>query len=237
MTHKRRLVQLDHLQKPRVPLYEQILLDQLLAAILDILVNLLGRIRHLREKVLEQRKEQRHIVGNQLRKIHVTNRAHEEHLLIRIWWLRALDRAARSQHAQDVAQTEVVVSLLAELLFAEGVEDAELLPEQVNEGVPHRGELDLHDSLAVRHHHGHAPEEHFQILWQLLPASVPRIHCDEVTHRAYQLDGGNLTWEHECLEVLPFGRADGFDLHRHDAEHLELDSVELVEAAPQTTRA
>lgn len=38
----------------------------------------------------------------------------------------------------------------------------------------HGEENDLGDHHIVRHHHGHRPEEHLQVVWQLPPASVPR---------------------------------------------------------------
>jgi len=37
----------------------------------------------------------------------------------------------------------------------------------------------LHDDLAVGHHHGDAPEEHLEVLGQLLPPGIPGVHRDE----------------------------------------------------------
>ena len=42
-----------------------------------------------------------------------------------------------------------------------------------------RVRLDLHDDLPVGHHHGHAAEERLEVLGQLLPAGVARVHRDE----------------------------------------------------------
>mmetsp|Transcript_78729 Transcript_78729/g.197786 ORF Transcript_78729/g.197786 Transcript_78729/m.197786 type:complete len:473 (-) Transcript_78729:426-1844(-) len=125
--HEGGLVELDDLQHPGVPIDQVALLDERPRPVLDILVDLLWRIRDFGEDVLEQREEKRHVVCNELGQVHVADGAHEKHLLVRIGGLGALHGAARPQDGQDVAQTEVVVPLLTELLLAQCVQDAELL--------------------------------------------------------------------------------------------------------------
>ena len=124
-----------------------------------------------------------------------------------------------------------VVGLLGQLLLAQGVEHIELLGEDRILGVAAAGELDLHDDLTVGHHHRHAAEEGLEVLWQLLPAGVARVHRDEEADLLVEIHG-RAVGELEGLHVhLDRGEHIRHLLGGH-REHLEVDPVELVEAAP-----
>mmetsp|Transcript_82350 Transcript_82350/g.197524 ORF Transcript_82350/g.197524 Transcript_82350/m.197524 type:complete len:323 (-) Transcript_82350:85-1053(-) len=153
MPHQGDLIKLHDLQQPGVLLEEPLLLDQLFDGLFQADVGLLRQFRHLGEDILQEGNEQRHIIRHQLGQVHVPDRPHEQHLLVRVDGLISFDGARLPQDAQDVPQAEVVVPLLAELLFAEGVEDVELFGQAVHLHIAHRCELHLHDGLAVRHHH------------------------------------------------------------------------------------
>mmetsp|Transcript_61072 Transcript_61072/g.142895 ORF Transcript_61072/g.142895 Transcript_61072/m.142895 type:complete len:209 (+) Transcript_61072:871-1497(+) len=127
--------------------------------------------------------------------------------------------------------------LFAQLLLAQGVENAELLPQEVHLRISHGGQLHLHDGLSVGHHHGDTSEECLHVLWQLLSPGITGVHGNEIAHRRHQLDGSRLTWEHEGGNRLPLGRADRFDLHRDHTQHFQLNAVELIEATPQSAHA
>ena len=131
------------------------------------------------EEVLDQREEERHVLGDELGEVHVAQRAHQQQHRLGVEVVALALRRRGAQHGEDVAQAEVVVRLLGELLLAQPVEHVELLGEQRRVLVAARGQLDLHDDLAVGHHHRHAAEERLEVLGQLLPAGVAGVHRDE----------------------------------------------------------
>ena len=183
-------------------------------------------------KILDEREEERHVLGDELGRVHVAQRAHEKHVLGRSQVV-ALRAARRAEHRQDVAQPEVVVQLLRELLLAQLVEHVELLAQDGVLAVAGASELDLHDDLTVGHHHGHAAEERLEVLGQLLAAGVAGIHRDEVAHLLVEVDD-LAVGELQLLLVRLDGLENDAHLLRDDGEHLEVDAVELVEAAPHT---
>ena len=74
------------------------------------------------------------------------------------------------------------------------------------------------------------PEESFQVLRQLRPAGVTRVHGDEDSHAMLELDV--LPEEVEDRLLVANGVLDTFDLHGHHGQDLYGDSVELVKTAP-----
>ena len=90
----------------------------------------------------------------------------------RFFRVGALGGAHRAEHGEDVAQTEIVVRLLGQLLLAEAVEDEELLGEELVLHVAARRQLHFFDDLAVGHHHGDAAEKRLEVLGKLLATGV-----------------------------------------------------------------
>merc|ERR1719506_3295588 len=74
--------------------------------------------------------------------------------------------------------------------------------------------------------------ERLQVLRQLGAAGVARVHRDVGPDRAHELD--LLVHEEELLDVRADGVQHRLVLGRDDAQHLDTDAVELVEAAPGT---
>ena len=62
--------------------------------------------------------------------------------------------------------------LLGELFLTQLVECVELLCQDDVLLESTAGQLDPHDDLTVRHHHGHGPELDLQILRQLLASGI-----------------------------------------------------------------
>ena len=60
----------------------------------------------------------------------------------------------------------------------------------------HAVERDLADERVVGHHHGDGAEEHLQVIGQLLPARVARVHGDE--DGTCWIQGQLRTLEHEA---------------------------------------
>ena len=186
----------------------------------------LGRRRQRGEEVRQHAQEEGHVLRDELGEVHVAQRAVQERLLVGAEVL-ALGRAGGAQDGEDVAQAEVVVLLLGELLLRELVADEELARERVELRVAHGAQLDLHDDLAVGHHHGHAAELRLEVLGQLLAARVARVHRDEVADRRVAVDG-LAVGELEHLGAHLDGHEHGAHLLRDDGKHGERDAVELV---------
>ena len=126
------------------------------------------------EQVVDEREEERLVLVDELRQVHVAQHAHHDRRLgvIRVLTLVVAERA---QYRQDVAQTEVVVHLLGELFLAELVEDEELARQHDVVDEADAGELDADDDLTVRHHHGYRPKVDLQVLRKLLSTRVTRV--------------------------------------------------------------
>ena len=65
---------------------------------------------HAGEEILDERQEERLVLVDQLRQVHVAQYTHHARRL-RLVGVRTLRRAQRTQHRQDVAQTKVVMHL------------------------------------------------------------------------------------------------------------------------------
>lgn len=83
----------------------------------------------------------------------------------------------------------------------------------------------------IRYHHRHTPEEDFQIIGQLGPACITRIHRDKYHTGRIQADLG--AFEHELLQLGNGGQLYALHLLRHHWENFELDPVEFVETGPR----
>ena len=96
-------------------------------------------------------------------------------------------------------------------------------------------EHDLADEGVVRHHHRHGPEEGGQIVRQLGAARVARVHRDEDVERRPHHDQRPFELKLRFVVIarqLRLLAEEDEELLRDDREHLDVDAVELVEAAP-----
>ena len=93
-----------------------------------------------------------------------------------------------------------------------------------------RGDTHLADEPEVRDTHGAGSEEHLEVLWQLRPAGIARVHGDEVANCGAH--GNDLSHEVKCWSLLLDPVLDALHLDGDDGEHLHSDPVELVEAPP-----
>jgi hypothetical protein len=251
VAHERGLVQLAHLRhpvwvhhQPRNPHRQLQRLGHHVAAaaaaalrtVATAVHGAAGARGHAREQVRQQRQEERHILRHELGEVHVAERAVHQ-LALGGLEVGALDLAGGAQHGEDVAQAEVVVALVGQLLLGRGVQHEELLREPLVLVVPHRAQLDRHDHQPVRHHHRDRAEEALEVLRQLLAAGVARVHGDEEAAHGQQRDGAAVARELELRRAGLLGVLDREDLLRHHGEHRQLDAVELVEAAPQAALA
>mmetsp|Transcript_51 Transcript_51/g.123 ORF Transcript_51/g.123 Transcript_51/m.123 type:complete len:378 (-) Transcript_51:4760-5893(-) len=182
-----------------------------------------------REEIGHERVEERHILRNELGRVHVANRAKQDDILGQ-FWIGPLERTSLVQHRLDRAQAEVVMVLLGELLHHQVVKGVHLLGEDLGRGEAFSIEHNLDDERDVRRHHRHWTEQRLQVLGKFGPSGVAWIHRDENATRRIQLNV--LALKHETGPLLGHRSQDAEDLLRHHREHLNLNAVELIEARP-----
>lgn len=88
----------------------------------------------------------------------------------------------------------------------------------------------LSDQSVVRNHHTDRSEKRFQVVWKLCSSSVSGVHCDKDSKS--QIQGNHLLVELELGQLGPNCALDGEDLLSNNREHLNINSVKLVEATP-----
>mmetsp|Transcript_109650 Transcript_109650/g.266590 ORF Transcript_109650/g.266590 Transcript_109650/m.266590 type:complete len:318 (+) Transcript_109650:949-1902(+) len=122
--------------------------------------------------------------------------------------------------------------LLRELLLAQLVQRGHLLGKNAGPLETLREEHDLTNLQEIGHNHGHGAEQRLQVIGQLSTAGVAGVHGDEDAHTRVDLDLLAEANIHGLLLVVE-RVLDGTKLGRHHGEHLDVDAVELVEAAPR----
>jgi len=139
---------------------------------LSLLVTLGWDSQLLGENILDQRQEKRNILSNELGQVHVTKSTSDNHLLVSTWWLSSLGVTSGTQDGKNVSKTEIIMTLLGELLLAKCVQNIELNGEGLVSVITDGGKLDHHNGLSVGQHHGDTTEEHLKVLWELLTTSI-----------------------------------------------------------------
>eukprot|EP00962_Isochrysis_galbana_P010416 scaffold2872_cov112-Isochrysis_galbana.AAC.17 len=159
--------------------------------------------------------EKRHVVGEELGQVDVKNRAEHQDVLILIR-KGTLQVAGCSKDGHHSAHAVVVVVLCGQLLRAQFVGLHDLARERPRLEVARRQQHHLADH---------------RVVGELGAAGVTRVHGDEAV--AHHLQRQRRAFEDELLGVGRLGALNGEDLLRHDREHLEVNSIELVEASPR----
>ena len=189
-----------------------------------------GRPRDAREEVRQDAVEERQVVREEFRHVHVLQRAEQQRLLV-LLRRRALQVARGRDDGLDGAHAVVVVVLAAELLGAQPERRDHLLRALAVLHVAVGEEHDLADEGVVGDHHGHGPEQRLEVVRELGAARVARVHRDEDGELRVDVDVRVL--EHDALLVALDGALERHDLLGDDAEDLDVDAVELVEARPR----
>eukprot|EP00906_Rhabdomonas_costata_P031046 RCo043882 len=190
----------------------------------------LHRDLHVRKQRLDELHEDVHVILGELRHVGVSQGSHQGPALVDVG-VRALQLPSNHQHGLHGAQPPVVVVLRREQLLVQAVQRDELLGEILGLQETLRAEHDLTDVHQVRHHHGAGPEQRLDVLRELRAALVPWVHRDEHPDRGDQADV--LTHETEPLLVVLNGIEHGLHLSGHHGQHLNRDTVELIEAPPR----
>jgi hypothetical protein len=172
------LVQLDHLVDEGLVDLETVLLQLSLdLGAQDRVVQ--GGQFHRGEHIGQQRVEQHHVLGDQLRSVHVLQGAHEDQFFAQVESLAAVELSRAHQHGLDGAESIGIVRLFAELFLDERVDGGDFLGEHLCFLEPFALQDDLGDHLTLRNHHRHGTEQGFQVVGQLCAAGVTGVHRDE----------------------------------------------------------
>jgi hypothetical protein len=234
VTHDRGLIKLDDLNEPILDLREVVLLDQSSNSTLYFFVDFLWNVVLFWEDISQERQEEWNILSNELGKVHISQGSCHDHLLISSDWLRSLGVTSSSEYGKNVSKSEIIMSLLGELLLTKEVKHIELEGEGNIGLITYRGQLNHDNDLSVWHHHCHTSEEYLKVLWKLLSTSITWVHCDEISAGLDQNNWELLIWEHESLEIKLLSSSDRLDLGGDNGKSSERDSVELIEATPKS---
>ena len=127
------------------------------------------------------------------------------------------------------------MALLGEHLDHQVVERLDFLGQVIGGLEAFALEGDGADHLVVGQHHGDGPEERLEVVGELCSASVAGVHRDE--DRAVDVEADLLVVEVHAAELALRDQTqrveDVLDVNGDHGQDLDLDSVELVEAAPR----
>eukprot|EP00962_Isochrysis_galbana_P028268 scaffold8907_cov105-Isochrysis_galbana.AAC.5 len=162
------------------------------------------------EEVRHERVEQRHVLRDELWRVHVADRPQQDDVL---WQprVRPFERARLVEHRLDRAQAKVIVVLLRELLHHQVVQRVHLLGQNLGGGEALGVQHDLDDERDLR------------------PAGVAGVHRDEDAARRIKPDLPAL--EDKARPLLSDGgpRARLGETGEHAAERLVIEPVGAVE--------
>ena len=181
VTYERGLVKLNDLDEPLWLIEQVVLSHELSDGTLNFLIGLLFDISLSWEDISEKRKEEWDILSDELGQVHISEGTGHNHFLISTWWLGSLGVTGSSEYGKNVSKTEIVVTLLGQLLFAKLVEHIEFLGQWNESGVTDRGELDHDNDSSVGNHHTYTSEQNLEVLWKLLTTSITWVHGNEVS--------------------------------------------------------
>jgi len=193
-------------------------------------------VRHVllsREDIINKLTEQRNILSNKLRHVHISEGTSNNHLFVSSFLLSTFVSTSSSEDGENVTETEIIMSGLRKLHLTKFVQNIELNRERLVVGVSHGGQLNLHDNLSIGQHHSYTSKEYLKVLREFLTSSVTRVHGDEIGN--IHLEDNHTVireLEHLLLEFLTEG--DRLNLSGDDGKSGERNSVEFIETTPNT---
>ena len=184
------------------------------------------------EEITDQTIEEWHIIEYKLRHVHVSQGSHEDHILWHIGVL-SLELSSHDKDGLECTKLEIIMMLLGQLLLGELVKSCHLLGKNLSLGESFRHEHVLTDEKQLWHNHDHRSEESLQVVWQFGSASISGIHGNEDSYGWHQFHVYILEYD----LGLSFNQSilDGLDLNGDDRKYFNIDSVELIEASPETS--
>ena len=182
------------------------------------------------EQIADDALEQRKIVGQKFGHVDVHQPAEEQNLLVVLGEI-ALEVTRRGDDGLHGAHAVVVVVLRGELFGAE-LKRRDHLPRQRPSVFEAKGhQRNLADERVIGNHHRAGAEQSLEVIGELGAPGVARVHRDKNAAPRVEVELG--VFEYEPLLLLLDGNLNRQNLLRDDREHLEVDSVELVEARPR----
>eukprot|EP00960_Hanusia_phi_P030783 748838-Hanusia_phi.AAC.16 len=137
-----------------------------------------GREHSAGKEILGYALEEREVVGEELGDVDVADGSEHQDVFARVL-VCLLQVPCRPQHRHHRAHAVVVVSLRRELLAAELVRGDNLSGQHASVAEAEGHEHDLPDHSVVGDHHRHCPEQHLEVVGQVAPPSIARVHRDE----------------------------------------------------------
>mgnify|MGYP000942281293 CR=1 FL=1 len=122
--------------------------------------------------------------------------------------------------------------LFRKLLLCKLVQDCHFLGKYLSRVETFRHQHVLTNHLEVRHNHRDISEESLKVVRELGSSSVTWVHCNEDTDRGDE--SHFIIFEENLGFIKDKTVLNGLDLGRYNGQDLDVDSVELIEAAPET---
>ena len=212
---------------------EILLVELLLDSLLQLLI-LEERHLHSGEQILNDTSEEGQILFEELGHVRITHSSNQKD----VFWNCVILSSQFSGHNEDgfdSTHAEIVMILLGELLGRKRVKLHHLLRKRSSLGESFREEDNLSDKLIIRDHHRDGSEERFQVVGQFGTTRITGVHSNE--HTEAEIQGNSLTLKIEFGQSSLDSRLNGQNLLGNNREHLNKDTIELVEATPGTTRS
>mmetsp|Transcript_39857 Transcript_39857/g.66769 ORF Transcript_39857/g.66769 Transcript_39857/m.66769 type:complete len:343 (-) Transcript_39857:805-1833(-) len=232
VTNVEKLLHLDDLVKEAGLWLQLHLHSSYFTGIHEIFVHNTLDVGSSREQVGTELSEDRLILLHELRQVEVTQRAHEDNVLLRPWRSSTFEATGYAQDSLGRTQTPVIEPLLRKELLGEVVQSCEFVCEHTGASETFRHEHILANQPSIGHNHRTWTEERLKVLRQLSTPSVTGVHRDEHTDGGDQLQGVSHQIKRFCIGLKSVKHAR--HLRCDDGKDLDTDTVELVEATPSS---
>mmetsp|Transcript_9667 Transcript_9667/g.9377 ORF Transcript_9667/g.9377 Transcript_9667/m.9377 type:complete len:303 (-) Transcript_9667:928-1836(-) len=176
--------------------------------------------------------EERQVIFEELRHIDISQSPQKQLVFIHVLVCSLQDTSCVDNRPHSTHP--IVIVVLGAQLLGTQLEGGHHLaskvpPLQEPKGVKH----DLAYHGVIWHHHSDRSEESLQVVWELCPPSIPRVHRDEHTKSRLHFDERLLKVD---LRLIPaFGPKQDEQLLSNHREHLHIDSVELIKTGPSSS--
>jgi hypothetical protein len=185
-----------------------------------------------REEIVNESSEQRYIFIDELWHVHISEGSHQHDVF---WEVRerSLKLTGHDKYGLKSSKTEIIMILLGELLFGKLVKYCHLFGEHLGLGETFRHEHVLANEEKIWYTHGNWSEESLEVIWEFGSTGVTWVHGNIDTNRWNEPHVSSE--EIDLLLSKTETVLDHLDLGRYDREYLDIDSVELIEATPETS--
>ena len=151
------------------------------------------RLLNFGEQIHEKVIKESDILEDELGQVHITDSL-EHNLYLVLVRLLALNVTTSKNARLDGTSGEIIEVLPRELPLHEIIDSADLFGELfvLLEALRHQDVLG--DGIEIGHHHGNWTEQTGQVIRQLRPTSIARVHCDEETSVVFGIETSSITY-------------------------------------------